>query len=384
MNCLKHVLTDKIMRKFSEQMKAKYHSDSHGNWQFNSGHGDYYYWTGNNIFNFVVRALKNNIVRFETHIYYAKKTVSVDVYNHFITFLQKENVDLIVTQNHPGFYDIKPTGKISENFLSILNKIGYYTLEWDGKISYHDKRIENKYDLFFDYIKMEMVMNKQVFSGQFGKYTYEKVYTFTSLVDAEKFVAKQIEFKKETLVKEKEFLSIIQSFDKTAYFKEKDLFYYIYGKTYPLYIKRLSEGYKGKVGRKYIQNKDLDILTTKMKEELKSYLIKNRVAATVQGRASNFIETFLFEIFGKQKKVTSFSKVFDTSFTEGELNLYLKDRVHKIKKVVLSESEASSIKKVLRENGKRHQIKFVYKYDDLYVLISASKVHILKASECNI
>jgi hypothetical protein len=180
---------------------------------------------------------------------------------------------------------------------------------------------------------------------------------------------------------EQTFLSLIHRYDQTAYLKKEELLYFIYGHSFALYMKQVKTkngdiSYKGRVGMKYVQDKDILKLKDKMEKELTNYLIKNRVRATIAGKSNQFISRFIYHLTDKQTINPSFEKQFDTCLTEGEFNAYLKEHIDHTTKICLSNEQLKTYQKYFKQLGKRHKIKEGYQYGHFIVLISSSKIHL--------
>jgi len=377
------LITEELMEEFSQRIKRMFvDSVSIEGWRTTCSASSTFCYIGDSRFYFIIRMLKEGLIRFEPCTFNGRKQDFLKVFQELVLFFEEKGMDTIVIQFIDGEYESKASGVKSKLFLQIIEELDFMDITWDGCFFHNDKRLEDKYYLFLDYENTCVEMKYREI-GNWRSVAFHSVEKFSSVQEVQTYNKKKKEFQKELFEKEKEFLPIIQQYDKTAFFDKNDLSFVLYGKKYSLYIKKVGfynerVTYKGRIGKKYIQNKNIDIVLDRMKDELKKYLVKNRVTATVEGRASNFIDTFLFEILGKRKVNTNFVKRFDTEFTEGEFNFYLKERIGKIKPVVLSDVEKTHYQKELKKSGKSHKVKNGYHYDDLIVLVSASKIHILR------
>jgi len=311
------------------------------------------------------------------HIYqlsHSYKTPFHQIKPILFSCLEREAYDLICYEfkkNKPIFYSF---GKKSNLMNGLFNSLGSISLSGNGDIYWNHCRLP--YVLNFSYLYGECSIEKKQKGEIVEKYTiqtFEDVQTFLSTIEKEK---------QELVEKEQVFLPFIQSYDATAYFKEETQTYYIFGQSYKIYLKKEDYGYQGRMDGKKINGYTLDEIVEKMKQSIQQLIIKNRTKAVLEGKTLRFTPRFLQHILEKRVSCYRYERYIDSSFTENELNNWLKDHITNCEKVLLSKEELSSIQTFFKERlNKRHKLKTGYRYGKLFVLVSGTKVHVLKPEE---
>lgn len=214
----------------------------------------------------------------------------------------------------------------------------------------------------------------------------DKLCDIKSIEEAETFYQSRLDYVKEVYAIEEEAKALIKSYDPHYFYDDKELAAYIYNTRVSLYVKKIVSDkekttYKARFNRGYVQNKDLDKLKERLMKKVEDYLKKNRTRAVLKGKTVDVLEKLLFKLYGRNKKVSQFDKLFDTTFTESDLNTHLKPFISDQSLEKLDDEMLEQITARLRENKKKHRINEAYKLGDLYIAISGTKIHILKEDE---
>jgi len=311
------------------------------------------------------------------HIYelvYSYKTRIDLVKPILFSCLKREGYDLLfyeLTDRKPVFYAF---GKKSKLLKQVIEGLGSVSFSRKGHLFWNHCRFPYIVDIF--YLYGECCIKKRIKNEMLDEYTIqnvEHVQSFFTMIENEK---------QELIQKEQVFLPFIQIYDTTAYFKEESQTYYIFGKGHKIYLKKEVFGYTGYVNREMIKDHRLDNIIEKMKKTIQQLIVKNRTKAVLEGKTLQFIPRFLHHILEKRVSCYRYERHVDSSFTEEELNTWLKDHITICQKKALPKEELLLIQTFFKEKlNKRHQLKIGFRYGELFVLVSGTKVHVLKPEE---
>lgn len=299
-----------------------------------------------------------------------------ELYDSVHAFFEKEHVEALFYSHYDSYPLLQATGSKSREIKKILQQFDGFSIYQNGQIIKNEKRFDFDWcfsiDPSYEFVTVMKKQNRHIIEKK-------KLTSVQETIDYLEPLTTSIKKIKEV---EKSFLPFIRTYDSTAYMKEDQLLCFIYGNSFALYIKQTSTKkgetlYKGRVGAKYVQSKDLSIVQEKMKKEIMEYITKNRVKAAIAGKGNHFLSRFIYHLIQKQTINPSFKKWFDTTLTEDYLNRYLKEQIDSTTKSPLSDNEIDHYQQHFKEQGKRYKIKKGYQYGEFIVLISGTKIHLL-------
>jgi len=297
------------------------------------------------------------------------------LYYSIHAFFEKEHVEALFYSHYDSYPLLQATGSKSLEIKKILEQFDGFSVYHNGQIIKNEKRFDFDWSFSIDpsyHFVTAMKKRNGVIIEKKKLTSVQKTIEYLEPLLSASEKMKEIE---------NSFLPFIRKYDPTVYMKEDQLLCFIYGNSFALYIKQTvtKKGeivYKGRVGTKYVQSKDLSIVREKMEKEIMNYITKHRVKAAIAGKSNQFLSRFIYHLIQKQTIDPSFEKWFDTTLTEDHLNRYLKEHIDSTMKIPLSNDEIEYYQQQFKKQGKRRKIKTGYQYGKFIVLISGTKIHL--------
>lgn len=213
-----------VMESISKELREEFFPRSR-TWECKSARKDTYY-IGDNGFYFWIEQ-NNQHLQVSLTTFMLTANQQKEAQHILVDVLRKSSFDLLVCfLNSP--VTLFSTGPNSDFFLSVVQEFPFIEYTWYGSPMIQDKHQAHNFYFSLGEGKEIIVTDGALFSSHsYSRFSDVKVVRkIYSIEEADAFLEELTNYKKEMVEREKEFLTLIKTYDPAAYFQEKNSFYW--------------------------------------------------------------------------------------------------------------------------------------------------------------
>jgi len=238
----------------------------------------------------------------------------LNIWSLFSTFLTRENRHFLVRNVMKG--EMEYIGEKGEKVLDMLSLIPHvYRQADEGYIELHE------HTLFpFFYLWINLKKEPTILCGLNLENVLEEWHTKE---EVEKFLTRLDKEEKRMLELPSEVVNLVKRYDPSAYFHQHEEVIYLFGESFYIDMEKCFDEdqdlynyhIESTIGE--YEADDLEETISLFKQELESYLKKERILRSTRGETVNILPRFFYELFEEE------APVFETNYDEQQLNAYL-------------------------------------------------------------
>jgi len=352
------------------------------NWSTTSSHGSNYVyfgfephdsWRHNNIVFCLTYDQNNQIISFDVQRKQPKDETAIEQTKQaFIAFFREKNIRGFLRSIRCFSIDnLIPLHTEYAGLLEIMNVL------IDQKKTYYSFSIYQAKHLHYHFQLDIQNMCIRVLIGN------EAAGTISSKEEALLF-HQRIEDEVEQMKKaEEKIIAAIEQFDKTFYYTNQE--FYLFNERVSFQIHKTfqngKERFRSRFGTSYNQNLKLEKLAEIVEKKALTLLKKKRVKAVLSGKTIDVFPKLMFKLHGKHMERFSWRFEVESSLTKDALNEFVFPKINDYKIEKLDKNYLDYFRFHLRMKKKGHRIDQVYRFADLYILLSPSKHFFLTEEE---